>query len=188
MAGKNILCSTKEDIWMAVRRRGNQIAANMTDQEFFDNDAFRNYAGKLAEFILRNGKRKHRLSMKYQPADKAVAYTDGEMIYLNTGNHIAANPKLLERRFRVNMGILFHECAHKLFLDFTVTKKAITGIRNGSLYGKVETYGDPALDDAKAELEKLLSQGYQESVARLFGHLCNILDDGHDEAASATRS
>ena len=59
MAGKNILCSTKEDIWMAVRRRGNQIAANMTDQEFFDNDAFRNYAGKLAEFILRNGKSKH---------------------------------------------------------------------------------------------------------------------------------
>ncbi len=182
MAKKSILCSSKEDIWQAVRRRGSQIAAELTDKEFFTSGQFTNYATKLLNFLLLK-KKLYALNMVYDPARQEVAYTDGKNIFLNTGNSMAAAPKLLERRFRVNMGILFHEAAHKLFLDFDFSNKALNGLRSGSLCGKFDTHNDPELQKAKDELDSLMSSGYGPALAQAYADLGNRLDDGHDEAA-----
>lgn len=173
---------SKEDVRQAIRRRGNEIASKMTDQELYASAEFANYATKLADFILRKHKL-YALDIKYISDPAApIAYTDGKMIFWNTGNSIAAFPKLLERRFKVNMGILFHECSHKLFLDFTVKKKAIAQIKSGTLYGNFATGGDPDLENAKAELEKVTASGYGSAVAAIYAELENIIADGHDEA------
>ena len=182
MAAKLTLLS-KEDVRMAIRRRGNEIAAKMTDQELFTSTEFATYAGRLADFILR----KHRLyNLDIQfitDPDAYVAYTDGQKIVLNAGNVIAQFPKLLERRFKTNMGILFHECAHKLFLDFDINGKILDQIASGTLYGNFVTDGDPALEQAKTELETVTSSPYSKAIAKVYATLCNIIDDGHDEAA-----
>lgn len=100
------------DVRNAIRRMGKQMAAEMTDKEIFTSLDFYNYCQKLADFILRKHKL-YNLSIQYNPSpDATVAYTDGKDIVLNAGNDLASQPKLLEGRFKVNMGILFHECAH----------------------------------------------------------------------------
>lgn len=109
---KKLYLQGKEGIREAIRKRGMEISKQLSDREIFMSPDFSRYAMKLADFILR----KHRLyylDIKWNTGSGApIAYTDGKMIFWNVGNEIAAQPKLLERRFKTNMGILFHEAAH----------------------------------------------------------------------------
>lgn len=180
---KNLIMKSNEDVRLAIRRRSNEIAAQMTDEEFFTSPQFERYATSLADFILR----KHRLysmDMVYQKdSDGPIAYTDGKKIFWNTANRLASAPNTLERRFKTNMGILFHETAHKLFLDFEAENKLLDTLQNGSLQGSFQTGGDSELEKAHAELEQVISNGYGPAVAEVYADLYNRIADGHDEAA-----
>lgn len=176
--------SSKEDVQLAIRRRGNEIAAKLTDREIFLSAEFTHYTTRLADFILR----KHRLySLKLDYVDDPsgpIAYTDGKMIYLNTGNSLAKGPKLLERRFKTNMGILLHEVAHKLFLDFSTKRKALEQIEKGTLYGDFSfAMGEPTLQTAYEELEKVTASPYAQAIAQIYADMENRISDGHDERA-----
>lgn len=99
---------SKEDVWQAIRRRGKEIASKIQDKEIFLSQEFTRYATRLADFILRKHKL-YSLDIQYDTSEQApVAFTDGKKIVLNVGNTLAAQPKLLERRFKTNMGIMFH--------------------------------------------------------------------------------
>ncbi len=172
---------SKEDVRLAIRRRGAEIAAAMTDKELFTSPEFYHYANRLADFILRNH-RLYELKIQYDPSETAdVAYTDGKKIFLNTGNSIAKNPKLLERRFKVNMGILFHECAHKLFLDFAASNKILKQIQGGKLYGRFPENLPQQYAEAYKELQDVVSSPYAPAIAAIYAHITNCIDDGHDE-------
>ena len=180
---KRLNLQSKEDVQLAIRRRGAQIAAQMTDKELYRSPEFSRYATQLADFILR----KHRLyslDIQYIAAEDApIAYTDGKKIFWNTGNYIAKKPKLLERRFKVNMGILLHECAHKLFLDFKVRGKALDQIASGKLYGEFPAVLPADYEASYKELQDVVASGYAEAIASIYANLSNCIDDGHDEAA-----
>lgn len=173
---------TNEDVRSAIRRRGAEIASQMTDQEIFTAPAFTKYATSLADFILRNH-RLYALDIMYDNREEApVAYTDGKKIFWNVGNTIAAHPRLLERRFKVNMGILFHEVAHKLFLDFQFSNRTLNKIAKGKLVGKFPS--DPQYEEAIKELTTATANPmYSSSIAQIYANVANIIDDGHDEAA-----
>ena len=172
---------TKEDVRLAIKRRGVQIAAEMTDKEFFESPEFYNYTVKLADYILRNH-RLYSLKCKYDESDPDIGYTDGKSIFINCASEMAKHPKLLERRFKVNMGVLFHEVAHKLFLNFNRLKKAIETVEGGSFYGKFPELHTPELEKAKEEMEKAIAAN-PKAMASVQHLLENILSDGHDERA-----
>lgn len=170
------------DIWSAIRRLGGQIAKELTDKEIFQSAVFYNYARNLADFLLRKHKL-YALKIYYDTSsDAPVAYTDGKDIVLNAGNCLAAKPKLLEGRFKVNMGVLFHECAHKLFLDFDIHNKGMDSLRGGNLYGEFDV---PAGSDLETNLDELKQAitSYKNSIASVYQQVQNIISDGHDEAA-----
>lgn len=178
---KKLVLKSKEDVRMAIRKRAAEIAAAMSDKEFFLSEAFIKYATQLTDFILR----KHRLysmSIQYDDSDGAfTAYTDGKKIVVNAGNELARNAKLLERRFKTVMGMVFHEAAHKLFLDFSAMGRALDKIQEGKLYGKFPTQGNADLEKAKQELETVTASPYAEAIANLYQRFNNVIADGHDE-------
>lgn len=180
---KSLLLSSKEDVRLAIRRRSHEIARKMTDEEFFTCSQFKRYATSLVDFILR----KHRLyAMEFDfntNPNAAVAYTDGKKIYWNVGNPIALFPSRLERKFKVNMGIAFHEAAHKLFMDFKIHGKIMDTIWSGSLYGTFDTNGNPELEKALEELKKVTASPYAKAIAEIYADLANRIGDGHDEAS-----
>lgn len=181
MAKKQLTLMSKESVREAVRRRGAEIAAAMTDSEFFLSDAFKKYATQLTDFILKQHKL-YSLSILYDENDDSLtAYTDGKKIVVNAGNGQVKNAKLLERRFKVVMGMIFHEASHKLFLDFSVMNRAFTKIQGGVLYGKFPTEGNPDLEKAKAELEKVTASPYSSAICSIYQMLNNYIADGHDE-------
>ena len=180
---KKLRLRNQEDVWQAIRRRGKEIASQLKDEEIFLSAEFRSYAGHLADFILRKHKL-YSLEIQYDDDPAApIAYTDGKKIVLNVANDIAATPKLLERRFKVNMGILFHECAHKLFIDFNVHKKILKKMGGGKLYGDFAQPLSPEYADALAEIQNVLASPYCDALTGLFADMANRIDDGHDEAA-----
>lgn len=178
---KKLVLRSKEDVRMAIRKRAAEIAANMSDREFFLSEAFIKYATQLTDFILR----KHRLysmSIQYDDSDDAItAYTDGKKIVVNAGHKLPRNAKLLERRFKTVMGMAFHEAAHKLFLDFSTMGRALDKIQDGKLYGKFPTQGIAELEKAKQELETVTASPYAGAIAKLYQHFNNVIADGHDE-------
>lgn len=174
---------SKEDVWQAIRRRGKELASKLKDREIFTSAEFANYATRLADFILRNHKL-YSLEICYDTNDAAtVAYTDGKKIVLNTGNSLARHPKLLERRFKVNMGILFHEVAHKLFIDFKVHNKIMDTLLSGQLFGDFPDQLSAEQDAALAEIRDVMASPYCMALTKLFSHISNCVNDGHDENA-----
>lgn len=183
MATKNIKkFMGRGDILRAIQKEGKRIAAELTDQEVFMSPEFKNYATKIADFILRKHKR-YRLDLTYNVSpDAFIAYTDGQNIVLNTGNSLASKPKLLEGRFKVNMGILFHEVAHRLFLDFDTHNRGLKTLLAGQLFGDFDVPAGSDLETNKADLEQKMADGYQKSVTYVYKEVLNIINDGHDEA------
>ena len=170
------------DVRNAIRRLGKQMAAELTDEEIFGSLEFRHYVTKIADFILRKHKL-YSLQLHHDPRPSAtVAYTNGKDIVLNTGNQLAQHPKLLEQRFKVNMGVLFHECGHKLFLDFDIHEKGMNSILGGNLYGKVNVPSGSDLEENLQKLEQALAAKYCKFIASVYGNVWNIVNDGHDEA------
>lgn len=176
---------SKEDVRLAIRRRGQKIASQMEDREIFLSKEFIDYTTHLADFILRKHKL-YSLDIQYDNAPNGpIAYTDGKKIFCNTGNYLAAKPKLLERRFKVNMGIIFHECAHKLFMDFTYQHKAMDSIQSGKLFGNFPASDDlsPEYAASLEELKSVVKSPYSAALTSVFHGIENRLSDGHDEAA-----
>ena len=148
-----LILNKGEDVEQAIRKRGRQIAGELSDKEVFLSPEFAHYSTRIADYVLR-ARKLYNLKIQFDRSESApIAFTDGKIITWNTGNHLAASGATLEDRFRVNMGILFHECAHKLFLNFDVSNDACNSIIGGSLYGDFATDGDPVLEQAKNELE-----------------------------------
>lgn len=171
------------DVRNAIRRLGKQISAELKDEEIFQSEEFKSYARSVATFVLRKYKLFNLMLHHDTSPDAPVAYTDGKNIVLNTGNSLAAKPKLLEGRFKVNMGVLFHECGHKLFMDFDLVKRASESIQQGKLYGTFNVEPGSELENNYRELEQTLADGYKKSLNRIYHQIQNIINDGHDEQA-----
>lgn len=171
----------KEDVWQAIRRRGKEIAGKLKDQEIFSSPEFFSYASKLADFILRSHKL-YSLKVGYDTEENApVGYTDGKMIYINAGCDLVSKPKLLERRFKTLMGVLFHECAHKLFSCFTTLHQIMDTMTAGKLYGEMPDNLSAEHQTALTEIMDVLASPYRNGLVSIFKSQGNSIDDGHDE-------
>ena len=174
------------DVRNAIRRLGKQMATELKDEEIWLSAEFRNYVTRMAEFILRKYK-SCLLTILYDTrADAPVAYTDDKHTVLNTGNELARKPKLLEGRFKVNMGIFLHELAHRLFTDFDVHRKALNHLQNKKLFGKCNVPVGTDLETNLQELQQVLTGGYTRAMISVYAEVANIINDGHDEAAMKT--
>ena len=172
-----------DDLRGAIRKLGTQIASQLTPREVFLSAEFYDYARNLASFILRKRKL-YNLAVQFNEDPNAtIAYTDGKNIVLNAGNVLAMSRKRLEQKFSVNMGIIFHEVAHKLFIDFDVFHEGMESIADGKLYGNFVVQPGTELETRKQELEKALDDGYRRYLASVYAEVLNIICDGHDEAA-----
>lgn len=172
---------SKEDVWQAIRRRGKEIAGKLKDQEIFSSPEFFSYASKLADFILRNHKL-YSLKIGYDTEENAPGgYTDGKMIYINAGCDLVSKPKLLERRFKTLMGVLFHECAHKLFSCFSTLHQIMDAMTAGKLYGEIPDDLSAEHQTALAEIVDVLASPYRNGLVSIFQSQGNSIDDGHDE-------
>ena len=71
-----------------------------------------------------------KLQLDFNPQGD-IAYTNGNKVYLNMENDLQKQMSSLRNRFKVTLGILFHEMAHVRFTDFDLSYDLLRQIKNG---------------------------------------------------------
>lgn len=69
-----------------------------------------------------------------------VGCTNNTMMYINPFSDIVTSMGGLEAQFVTCMGIVFHEIAHCVYLDFDEEKRACEFLKQGMLYGDEPLY------------------------------------------------
>ncbi len=154
----------------------------VTDQRLFMSEEFRSFADSFVIGIL--GTRRN-ICIKYNKYDKTIAFTDGNRIYLNAANPITRKYKSQQKRALTLIGVLAHECAHILYLDFETTMEADKALKNGQFLGDDPIAGKLTEEDEKSlsELEIALADKNQRKLfSYVFNYIDNIIADAHDEA------
>ena len=170
-----------ESILQLVRKRAKELQKTLSPKAFFQSEDFIRFATKTTAVIVK-ARRTVYTTFSYEPKSETVAYTDGNHIVVNTGNVLAESCTDLKTAMDVNMGICFHECAHKLFLDFPGENRAIREIEGGTVYGKEPQFTDPKMSQNWDEIKQTIAApGYGSVMASLYHKLSNIISDGRDE-------
>ncbi len=155
---------------------------DLTDESLFMSPEFRAFAEAFIIGILGY---KCKLTIYFSKEDETVAYTDGESIVLNTGNDVAGKYEDLSEKALANIGIIAHECAHKLYLDFGAIKQVNYSLKNGHLFGSEPIAGELTPEE-QTELEQmtaaLANKDKREIFCYVYNEIDNIIADAHDEA------
>lgn len=167
-----------KNIFKEVKRLALEIKVSAKD--FFLSEHFIEYLSNTGEFMTSRYKRPIRLRVEYEPKSGAIAYTDGDMIYINGANPLSDFYKNLNQKFHCWLGIFFHEVGHILFLDFPKLHEALDAVNEGKWWPKVPDVEYLPLID---EIDEYQRKGAGPIIARIIANLSNIIADVHDERA-----
>ena len=111
-----------------------------------------------------------------------VGCTNNTSMYINPFSDIVTSMGGLEAQFVTCMGIVFHEIAHCVYLDFDEEKRACEFLEKGMLYGD-EPYGLTLKEQATLEELKtvLADEAARPIFVYIYHQLANIISDRHDE-------
>lgn len=167
------------DVYTDVKRLAVEKANTLTAEDIFTDYEFARYIQNLVASMT--GRYTNRIRLQLCTSGP-TAWTDGDMISLNIANPIANSYETLLDKFLAQMGIIFHETGHILFLDFNAENKATERILAGVFYGD-----DPvaATEEEEEDLDELMmaldNPRYAKVFAKLYQSLSNVIADPHDE-------
>lgn len=172
------MASSKE---LSVRAEALKIENQLKEKEIFESHNFFEYIRSMIDSVLVDNVRNIKLTMEYNPNNKTVAYTTGDVIYINSGNSISNNYSLTENKVIALLGIAFHECAHIKYLDFEKDRLIMKEIENGTSFGEFEHVYPEDEDTIKDIIQCMTKKEYQPLFSYVYHTLSNIMSDVHDE-------
>lgn len=157
--------------------------ADVKDEEILKSKEFNSYLNALI-FSLTGQECK--LETVYDPSNKDVAYTNGSMIFLNTANELSSGYVTLNAKAACLAGIIAHECAHKLYLDFDGIQEAHKKMELGYIFEGISDNIPLTPDEQhwRRSLETAMqTPAFRNVLITIYHQLDNIVADAHDEAS-----
>lgn len=175
MANKNLRKLFRQHV-------SNTIDSHVDDKELFTSAAFKEYMRSLIISLTHSPCTLH---LWYDPEDRTTAYTDGNTIYVNAGHGMSRDLLTQNQRALAIAGLVSHECAHKIYLDFGMMREVENAVMNGMLYGSNPVAGK--LSTLDKEVLKNMSRAIQDPRQQkiflyVYHQIDNIIADAHDEA------
>lgn len=152
----------------------------MTPKELFGAQETKTY---IANVVRSMTGRNLRVTVEDDPTVcDMVGCTNNTTMYINPFSDIVTSMGGLEAQFVTCMGIVFHEIAHCVYLDFDEEKRACEFLKQGMLYGD-EPYGLTLKEQATLEELKtvLADEAARPIFVYIYHQLANIISDRHDE-------
>lgn len=172
MLGRNIL---KE-----VREKSIAIRKKMTDTQFFTSHKFKEYLEDMQTSVAGKYGRNKKLVITANKTAPFIAYTDNHEICINVINEVVDYYSTLASKTMCILGLLFHEIAHILFLDFDKINRA-----NKHIERKRDFYPAAPEDEDEEILEEIkeaMKDDYVMSFLQNMIHrMNNVFADVHDE-------
>lgn len=167
-----------------LQRNIGEIQVNVTEKDVFTSFEFHSFMNAIVFSLT---EQMCQLDIVYDPQNKDVAYTNGDKIFLNAANELSSGYVALETKAACLAGIVAHECAHKLYLDFDRMKKANQEMLHGYMYNGVSVANSPLTPEEaqwKDGLETALQNpAFRDVMRTIYHHIDNIVADAHDEAS-----
>lgn len=171
-----------KDIMSAVRKASNAIVPSLTDDDIYSSPEFSEYVQNLTDTITGNYKVPVTVKIIHDSSGEIIAYTDGKGMTLNYANPIMRHYSTMLNRFMAQLGVIFHEISHIIFLDFNAENKAMEFIQQGKLFGEMPPTATS--EEAVALIEMMDALGtpeYRPIFEKVYLEISNIISDPHDE-------
>ena len=173
-----------KNIFKEVKRLSTEM--KISTKEFFLSSHLGEYMENVAEFMTKRYKRTVHISRDFDKKKDAIAYTNGDDIYINGDNELCNFYTNLSQKFYCWLGILFHEIAHLLYLDFPKLNEAIESMRDARWWPECPDIDDvPLTDEITEYLRDKKATG--AVISKALATLSNIVADVHDERAITAR-
>lgn len=160
------------DIGRLVREKASNL--QLSFKELVSSPECEKYMTSLIDSVSGRYTDRVKLSAFWGKPEDTAGCTNNQEIFLNLNTNLLKTASGLRGKFKILLGILFHELAHVLFCDFANSKKCMDAIAAGE-FPADPPGGDP--DDVAALKAVLKRNGIQ----RLYADLENIVIDDHDE-------
>ena len=169
------------NIQRLVRQQASAIKPTLTADDLFTSKEYASHIQSLVDTTT--GRFTVPLKVALHHGGDDTACTDGDQISANTHCDLIYRYKDLENKYMAAVGMIMHECAHVLFLDFDASKKATSMLENGLFYGEPNPENQEqqdALDDMKSAMAQT---EYTPIFASVYHQILNCVADPHDEDA-----
>lgn len=176
---------TSGDLLSDVRRLSREKERTVTADEIFYSPSFHRYAQTFITSLTNRYTDKISLRVSKDLNDCPTAYTNGDNVVINPHSDIVTYYTSLLNEFQALMGLVFHETAHILYLDFSSERTAMKTLESGYLYGdEPDTQTEDEARDL-AEIKDGLAHniGCRQILMSIYKTLSNIVADVHDETA-----
>ncbi len=174
------------DLTKQVKKMALDEEKNIQDKDIFLSPQFhKTLQGFVDAILIKRIKKKASLTIDYnEQPNTPIACTTGTNIYLNSGNRVSNTYTSQTNRFLALLGILFHECAHILYLDFDAEKRIKDDLTdNGNYYG---TFDSSDTDTVEEIIEAMQNPTYRPIFVSLYHQLSNTFSDAHDEGKACS--
>lgn len=111
------------NIQRLVRQQASTIKPKLTADDLFTSKEYASHIQSLVDTTT--GRYSVPLRVELHHSGDDTACTTGNKITANTRSDLIYHYKDLENKYMASIGLIMHECAHVLFLDFDAFKKAI---------------------------------------------------------------
>ena len=168
-----------------VKQLLNEKRSKITDRQLFSS---RILAGSLEDIAAAQTRRykynrRIRVQLKWKPKDPTVAYTDNQIIHINSGNPMVTSEKGRENRYNMILGLFAHEVGHVLYTDFLTFQTYLDRLANGKWFPITPTL--TTLTDKVNERELWEYIQTDEKSLRVVQYIAsqinNIIEDGYIE-------
>lgn len=170
------------NIQRLVRQQASAIKPTITADDLFVSAEYASHIQSLVDTTT--GRYSTPIKVTLHHGGDDTACTNGNKITANTHCDLIYRYTDLENKYMASIGMIMHECAHILFLDFDASEKAVSALENGFFYGdepKPETQDG---QDALADMKDAMSQKeYAPIFTSVYHQILNCVADPHDEDA-----
>ena len=165
------------------------IRNNLTDEELFLSKAYQNSLWKFARVL--GGNQSVRLMLAYVEGMKErFAFTNGDMIFLNTKNPVTEQFLSREGKMASHEGLVAHECGHLRFSDFDRRGIYVGGFKEGKIFPKPPEGDTEKEKKAVEEIKSMVKQRDRAAIAiitKTASYLNNVLEDVYIESQMCQR-
>lgn len=172
-----------EDLMKKLHRLTVQQKTELTDEQIFSSKHFENYVQSFVDSTFLGTQYEGKVKVVYDYNDVAFGHTDGMSITINPiliAKSCYTSQLLMLKQI---LGVVFHECAHMLFMDFTGEAAGFRVIGDYSmLYSQRPVPRDSDEEASLLEIDAALHDPNMQMIIVEFMHeISNRIADQHDE-------
>ncbi len=158
---------------------------SLTDQELFLSIQYGSALSTYARALAKEKDIRMKVEYDISPESEA-AYTDGRLIYLNTGNCITNQLSDRKQKIQSHEGLVAHECGHIRFSDMNRRQAYVEGYSEGIIFPEPPIAGNAQDKKSWSEIQDRLDRKDLVTIGvlqKLAADLHNILEDVYIELA-----